>query len=95
MTKMGIICFHDGSYPTDFVAPMSDYPTKESFIEACQGEFDYYEEHQDKVTIENVKEGHCRFYPVAPEGLEFDNGCYSFCGPGKGAFEVWYIELSG
>ncbi|CAM3707950.1 hypothetical protein COLU111180_04230 [Cohnella lubricantis] len=98
MPKMGICSFSDGGiHLTDFVAPKADYPDAESFVKACKFEFDYEEDgdlkYEEKIKVENVKEGHCRWYPVAPEGCDIDGGCYSFSKPGPGAFPVWYIPL--
>jgi hypothetical protein len=99
MSKMGICCFTDGGiHQTEFVAPKSDYPDAENFVKACAFEFDYQDEdgnykYQDKLKVENVKEGYCRWYPVAPEGCDVDGGCYSFGKAGPGSFPVWYIPL--
>ncbi|MDF9412982.1 hypothetical protein E1B06_14955 [Brevibacillus laterosporus] len=93
MSKMGFCIFTDGSYATEVVAPKADCSTKEEFLKEAHAECDGYDwEH--KLTIENIQEGHCRYYPVAPEGCDFDGGCYSFSKQGSGAFPVWYISLS-
>lgn len=92
MTKMGICLFADGYSITDFVAPKSKYPDVDSFIDACKGEFDWlYGE--DIFTAEKVKEGYCRWYPVAPEGVDIEGGCYGFSRAGRGSFAVWYISV--
>jgi len=93
VSKMGFSLFNDGSHTTDIVAPKSGYPTVEAFLK--EAEFEAYDDWADKIKPENVREGHCRFYPVIPDscGLDGIGGCYSFSGPGPGAFPVWYINI--
>lgn len=93
MPKMGFCIFTDGARATDVVAPKSDFNTAEEFLERAMLECDGYD-WTNKLTAENVREGFCRWYPVAPEGCEIDGGCYSFSKPGPGAFPVWYISLT-
>lgn len=93
MGKMGFSFFGEGmGVTTDIVAPQSEYPTKEDFLDAAMGECEgfYFDE---KLALENIVQDYCRWYPVAPEGLDFPSGCYSFCSPGRGAFPVWRIAL--
>lgn len=92
MSKMGFCIFTDGYYATDVVAPKANYPTKEEFLKEASSECDGYA-WEDKVVIENIEEGFCRWYPAAPEGLDFESGCYSFSKQGAGAFPVWFINI--
>lgn len=92
MSKMGLCIFSDGSYSTDVVAPKSDYPTKEDFIKEAKAECDGYD-WEAKVSLENVIEDYCRFYPTGVEGWEGHGGCYSFTKEGAGSFPVWRIAL--
>lgn len=92
MAKMGFCIFTDGYYSTDVVAPKSDYPTKEDFIKEAVAECEGYE-WEEKVSIENITESFCRFFPAGVEGWEGNGGCYSFSKEGTGAFPVWRIAL--
>ncbi|WP_143767896.1 hypothetical protein [Paenibacillus glucanolyticus] len=89
MSKMGFVTFYDQGHgsPLNYVAPKSDYTTEE-FIAECEEMSDGY------YTLGEAKEAYCRWYPVAPEGIDLDEGCYSFCEPGKGAFPVWYCDIN-
>lgn len=86
MSKMGFSTFHDGYQSTNYVAPKSEY-SKEEFESECA--------HEGWYKHGETKEGFCRWYPVAPEGCDIEGGCYSFCKEGKGAFPVWYNEITG
>lgn len=47
-----------------------------------------------KPTIDDVVERTVRWYPIAPEGCDFDGGCYSYCNrEERGSFPVWVIEF--
>ncbi|HIW33482.1 MAG TPA: hypothetical protein IAA29_11925 [Candidatus Paenibacillus intestinavium] len=88
MSNMGFSSFYEGGdgVIVCYVAPKSDYK-KEDFFDTCVKESDGYHE------LGEVKEGYCRWYPNAPEGIDLDGGCYSFCKEGKGAFPVWYVDI--
>lgn len=88
-SRMGFCTFHDEGHgaPLNYVAPKSTY-TKEEFIAECEEMSDGYYE------LGEVKEAYCRWYPASPEGIDIDGGCYSFCEPGKGAFQVWYCDIN-
>lgn len=86
--SMGFCTFHDEGHGAalNYVAPKSTY-SKEEFEAECEEMSDGY--HQ----LGETKEGWCRYYPVSPEGIDIDGGCYSFCKEGRGAFAVWYKDL--
>lgn len=91
MSKMGFSVFTDGYFATDIVGTKEAYPTIESFLK--EAEFEAYDTWEGKIKPENVREGYCRYYPIAPEGCDIEGGCYSFSKPGPGAFPVWYINI--
>ncbi|MFF2532306.1 hypothetical protein ACFVS2_25690 [Brevibacillus sp. NPDC058079] len=79
-----------------FVGKKSLFTSKEEFVENVLSEFedDFSDLDPECLpTIDDVKESHCRFYPILPEGFDIQSG-YTFCEPGKGAFGVYYIDFS-
>lgn len=103
---MDICAFTDGSSYTQFVGKKSLYRSKEHFAEECIKEFDYIledmfseQEHVqvlNKIHAEIVYDNlYCRYYPRMPEDashLDLEDG-YLFCEKGKGAFEVYVIDV--
>lgn len=83
---MGFGLWVEGGKPSCYVASKDRY-TKEEFEKECAAEADGYLE------VGETKEGYVRWYPTAPEGIDIDGGCYSFCSPGRGAFQVWYADV--
>lgn len=74
--------FYDEGHgaPLSLVAPKSKY-TKEKFLEYCNAEAAEYD-----YVLGEVKEAHCKWF--------VNEGFYSFCKPGKGAFPVWYCDIN-
>ncbi|WP_338709201.1 hypothetical protein [Paenibacillus amylolyticus] len=87
MSKMGFGMWHDGGNPSCYVAPKKDYDSSDEFELECERESDGFYE------IGPAYERHARWFPVAPEGIDIDDGCYSFCSPGRGAFPVWVVDV--
>ena len=77
--------------PTDeIVGKKSEYKSKEEFVEAIK------EEECKDVDIEDVREGHMRYFPKGTEDSEEDFGkgvgVYKMVDKvSKGAFKVWII----
>lgn len=89
MYKMGLVAFLDLGIgtPLNYVAPKAEY-TKDDFEKECDAEADGY------YSFGEVKEGWCKYYEEAPEGIDIDGGCFGFCNKAEqGAFEVWYVDL--
>ncbi|WES09701.1 hypothetical protein [Bacillus paranthracis] len=103
---MDICAFTDGSSFTQFVGKKSLYKDKEHFVKECIKEFDsiledIFSEQEylvllNKIGSEIVHDNlYCRYYPRMPEEvayLDLDEG-YLFCEKGKGAFEVYVIDI--
>jgi hypothetical protein len=90
MSKMGFAIFRDYETPTNYVAPKSSH-SKEQFEEECKREADGY------WSTKEVEEKFVRWFPRIPEEISldsgFDEGCWGFCKPGRGAFPVWSVEV--
>ncbi|GAB6427986.1 hypothetical protein bcgnr5372_38530 [Bacillus luti] len=103
---MDICAFTDGSSYTQFVGKKSLYENKGNFAEECIKEFSYileeiFSEQEFLKVIENMVAGivhdnlYCRYYRRMPEDvsyLDLDEG-YLFCEKGRGAFEVFVIDI--
>lgn len=92
---MHLIEFTDGSSTTELVGKKSAFIDAADFLKQCKGEFEWkFEDIDFEITAEDVQDGaYCRYYPRMPEDfshLELESG-YTFCDPGKGAFEVYFI----
>lgn len=87
MSNMGFGMWHDGGNPSCYVAPKADYDSSEDFKEECIAESDGFYE------IGPVRERYARWFPVAPEGIDIDGGCYAFCSAGRGSFAVWVADV--
>lgn len=77
--------------PEMFVGKKKEYLTKQDFIEGIKEEF------EKDVEMENIFDGHIRYYPKGTQDSEFEFGkgvgIYQFVDkPGRGNIEVWVTE---
>lgn len=94
---MHLIEFTDGSSTTEFVGKKSAFKDAADFLVQCKGEFDWkFDEIDFDIRVEHVADGmYCRYYPKMPNDmshLDMESG-YTFCDPGKGAFEVYVLPF--
>lgn len=92
---MHLIEFTDGSSTTELVGKKSAFKDAADFLKQCKGEFEWkFDDIDYEITVDHVVDGlYCRYYPRMPEDyshLEMESG-YTFCDPGRGAFEVYVI----
>ena len=86
MSKFSFGLWYECDMPACYVASKSKY-SKEEFRNECEHDADGY------YKFGEIKEKHARYFPVAPEGVDIDGGCYSFCNPGRGSFPVWCVDI--
>lgn len=89
--------FTDGSSITHFVGRKSAFECDGDFLDKCIREYDWkIDELELDLRIEYVQDGvYCRFYPNMPQEmayLDLESG-YTFCDKGRGAFEVYVIDI--
>jgi hypothetical protein len=91
MSNFDIMMFNGGNVHGEYVAHAKKF-TKEEFLERCK--HDFYLDGVKEITMDDIKENHVRYYVKAPYGLDFDDGCYSYCRPDeKGSFPVWTVDI--
>lgn len=73
----------------EIIGKVSEFKTESQFVKSVKEELSIDFGTQDP----EVDRNYVRWYPKSPEGLsnEFPDGCYTFCKPGRGAFEVFVI----
>lgn len=86
MSNLGFGMWYEGGNPSCYAAPKKSYSLEE-FDSECEVEADGYYD------LSETREGFARWYPNAPEGIDTEGGCYSFCKEGKGAFPVWIKDV--
>jgi len=96
MSKFDYMNFTDGCWDIEFVVHAKKFSKRETIDLFMIENKNLFSEGYRKPTLEDVRGRAVRYYPVAPEGCDFDGdrGCYSYCKSGeKGSFPVWVIEF--
>ena len=94
MSKFDYFNFSDGSWDVEFVVHAKKF-TKDEVLELFIVENKHlFNEGYRKPNVDDIVEKTVRWYPIAPEGCDFEDGCYSYCKKGeRGSFPVWTIEF--
>jgi len=98
MSKFTTMAFRemgDGTL-TQIVGNKNLFKSKKDFLLWCltdceELEYDFQDQTQNW-TIDNIVESYVRYYSHMPEGFNIESG-YTFCNKGKGAFEVYVLDL--
>ena len=94
MSKFDYMNFTDGSWYIEFVVHAKKFSKREAIDLFMIENENLFSEGYRKPTIDDVVERTVRWYPIAPEGCDFDGGCYSYCNrEERGSFPVWVIEF--
>jgi hypothetical protein len=91
MSKFEYMEFREGGCNgiTDIVGRKSLFKNEQDFADFANTEFGIDAETS---SAENVKTAYIRYYPKMPEGFEIESG-YAFCNKGRGAIEVYRLEV--